>query len=290
MGFGQCGQIIPWACPLFRTSLLTHGTAWTWRSGKPDVRQSASRAGNRHQHDRRLRSQYESVRPPTGPAKRLARNFLHDPAFINRILPRRQPPRKGQRVVEIGPGQGAITEGCYPAVAQLDVVELDTTLPHPLLIAALWRQPQFTLAQRVARSEVRFQRLPTLEKKSCRIVRQFCRTTSPHAEFHLIAQSHCVADMHFYAGRRKYAAPWLRVAGMNPTVGWASWVSIHCQARAFCLTLARGAFSPAPKVDSAIRSPDGPTPSFPHPADRCQHARNRWTFEGFSIQRPQDAA
>ena len=42
--------------------------------------------------------------------KRFGQNFLHDAGVIHRIL-RAIHPREGERLVEIGPGQGALTEG-----------------------------------------------------------------------------------------------------------------------------------------------------------------------------------
>ncbi|HET8792026.1 MAG TPA: rRNA adenine N-6-methyltransferase family protein, partial [Modicisalibacter sp.] len=51
-----------------------------------------------------------SSRPPTHRArKRFGQNFLRDPGIISRIV-RSIAPRAGERLVEIGPGQGALTE------------------------------------------------------------------------------------------------------------------------------------------------------------------------------------
>src|SRR5690554_4671222 len=75
--------------------------------------------------------------------KRFGQNFLHDHGVINRIL-RAITPREGQHLVEIGPGQGALTEGLADSGAKLDVVELDKDL-HPRLLAMFAGNPQFTL-------------------------------------------------------------------------------------------------------------------------------------------------
>lgn len=46
--------------------------------------------------------------------KRFGQNFLHDAGVIHRIL-RAIHAREGQRLLEIGPGQGALTEDCWAA-------------------------------------------------------------------------------------------------------------------------------------------------------------------------------
>ena len=58
------------------------------------------------------------------PRKRFGQNFLHDPSTIRRILSAVAPGPE-DRLVEIGPGQGAITKGLLQASGRLDVVELD---------------------------------------------------------------------------------------------------------------------------------------------------------------------
>jgi 16S rRNA (adenine1518-N6/adenine1519-N6)-dimethyltransferase len=50
------------------------------------------------------------------PRKRFGQNFLHDPAVIRRILAAIDP-RPGEHLVEIGPGEGAITEGLLARTA-----------------------------------------------------------------------------------------------------------------------------------------------------------------------------
>ena len=59
--------------------------------------------------------------------KRFGQNFLHDPFVIQRIV-QAIDPRRGQRLVEIGPGQGAITLPLLLACRRLEVIELDRDL------------------------------------------------------------------------------------------------------------------------------------------------------------------
>ena len=63
--------------------------------------------------------------------KRFGQNFLRDPDVIRRIVATIAP-QADQHLVEIGPGQGAITADLVASGSQLDLVELDRDLV-PLL-------------------------------------------------------------------------------------------------------------------------------------------------------------
>ena len=69
--------------------------------------------------------------------KRFGQNFLHDDNVIQGIVAAIYP-QKGQFLVEIGPGLGALTEPVGEQVDRLTVVELDRDLAerlrhHPFL-------------------------------------------------------------------------------------------------------------------------------------------------------------
>lgn len=74
------------------------------------------------------------TRPPPvhRPRKRFGQNFLRDPAIINRIVDAIQP-GSDDHLVEIGPGQGALTEHLVTASDRVDAVELDRDLVPGLL-------------------------------------------------------------------------------------------------------------------------------------------------------------
>ncbi|MDQ7015476.1 MAG: rRNA adenine N-6-methyltransferase family protein, partial [Gammaproteobacteria bacterium] len=61
------------------------------------------------------------------PRKRFGQNFLHDSMVIDRIV-RAVSPKKGQRLVEIGPGLGALTLPILQQLGRLQAVELDRDL------------------------------------------------------------------------------------------------------------------------------------------------------------------
>ena len=61
------------------------------------------------------------------PRKRFGQNFLHDPMIISKIV-RAINPAADDHLVEIGPGQGAITEQLLALAGRLDAIELDRDL------------------------------------------------------------------------------------------------------------------------------------------------------------------
>ena len=63
--------------------------------------------------------------------KRFGQHFLHDPGTIERIVAAIAA-RPGEAVVEIGPGQGALTAPLLAAAGALDVVEIDRDLAGAL--------------------------------------------------------------------------------------------------------------------------------------------------------------
>ena len=192
--------------------------------------------------------------------KRFGQNFLHDPGVINRIH-RAIAPREGQHLVEIGPGQGAITEGLLASGARLDVVELDHDL-HPILQARFGHQPLFALHKGDA-LKFDFSQLTAAGEK-LRIVGNLPYNISTPLMFHLLAQSHCVADMHFML-QKEVVQRLAAGAGMNHYGRLGIMVQYHCQVE-HLFDVGPGAFSPAPKVDSAIVRLT-PHATLPHPAD-----------------------
>jgi len=69
--------------------------------------------------------------PHHRPRKRFGQHFLLDRGIIGQIVTAIRPVR-GERLVEIGPGLGALTIPLLEAVGELDVVELDRDLLEPL--------------------------------------------------------------------------------------------------------------------------------------------------------------
>ncbi|QIB49908.1 16S rRNA (adenine(1518)-N(6)/adenine(1519)-N(6))-dimethyltransferase RsmA [Pseudomonas sp. OIL-1] len=192
--------------------------------------------------------------------KRFGQNFLHDPGVINRIH-RAIAPRAGQHLVEIGPGQGALTEGLVDSGARLDVVELDHDL-HPILQARFGHQPLFQLHKGDA-LKFDFSQL-TANGVKLRVVGNLPYNISTPLMFHLLSQSECIADMHFML-QKEVVQRLAAGAGMNHYGRLGIMVQYHCQVE-HLFDVGPGAFSPAPKVDSAIVRLT-PHTQLPHPAD-----------------------
>lgn len=61
--------------------------------------------------------------------KRFGQNFLKDQHIINTIVAAAEL-QAGDRVVEIGPGQGALTHLILPQVSEMHIIEIDRDLAH----------------------------------------------------------------------------------------------------------------------------------------------------------------
>ncbi|MFZ8886380.1 MAG: ribosomal RNA small subunit methyltransferase A, partial [Steroidobacteraceae bacterium] len=65
------------------------------------------------------------------PRKRFGQHFLHDANVIARIVAAIDP-RPGDRLVEIGPGLGALSLPLLQRAGRLEVVEIDRDVVGPL--------------------------------------------------------------------------------------------------------------------------------------------------------------
>jgi len=180
------------------------------------------------------------------PRKRFGQNFLHDKMVIQRIVNSINP-RQGDHIVEIGPGEGALTELVLDKIGAMDVVELDRDL-IPLLKIRFVLQDGLTIHQADA-LKFNFCQLQKDEKK-IRIIGNLPYNISTPLLFHLFDNSHCIQDMHFMLQKEVVD----RIVA-NP--GDSAYGRLSIMLRYFCqaeyvFTVKPGAFRPAPKVDSAI--------------------------------------
>jgi 16S rRNA (adenine1518-N6/adenine1519-N6)-dimethyltransferase len=195
--------------------------------------------------------------------KRFGQNFLHDAGVIHRIL-RAIAAKRGERVVEIGPGQGALTEGLVGSGAHLNVVELDFDL-IPLLKLKFGRAPNFELHQGDA-LKFDFTRL-SQQPHDLRIVGNLPYNISTPLIFHLLAHSSRIRDMHFMLQKEVVQ----RLAAIPGGGDWGRlsiMVQYHCRVE-HLFDVGPGAFNPPPKVDSAIVRLV-PHERLPHPAQDPQ--------------------
>lgn len=208
--------------------------------------------------------------------KRFGQNFLHDAGVIYRIL-RSIHARPGQRLVEIGPGQGALTEGLVDSGAQLDVIELDQDLV-PLLRLRFGLNPQFTLHQGDA---MKFDFAALANGERLRVVGNLPYNISTPLIFHLLEHASVIEDMHFMLQKEV-------VERLAAQPGSGDWGRLSIMVQYFCsvehlFTVGPGAFNPPPKVDSAIVRLV-PHRTLPHPA-RDHRLLERVVREAFNQRR-----
>ena len=177
--------------------------------------------------------------------KRFGQNFLHDPAIIRRIVEAIQP-RAHEHLVEIGPGQGALTGALLASGCTLDVVELDRDLIAPLR-TRFSNYPGLQIHQADA---LRFNFAHLHRERKLRLTGNLPYNISTPLIFHLLNHAALIEDMHFMLQLEV-------VNRMAATPGGKAWGKLgvmtryHCQVDAL-FEVAPGAFTPAPRVQSAI--------------------------------------
>ncbi|PXF63936.1 16S rRNA (adenine(1518)-N(6)/adenine(1519)-N(6))-dimethyltransferase RsmA [Kangiella spongicola] len=179
--------------------------------------------------------------------KRFGQNFLSDDFYISRIV-ESIGAQESDHLVEIGPGLGAITEHLVTKAGKLDVVELDRDL-IPRLEKKFAEHNNFTIHQSDA-LKFDFTQLQAQPGEKLRIVGNLPYNISTPLIFHLLRQRHVIQDMYFMLQKevveRLCAAPATKQYGRLSVMA-----QYYCQA-AMLFIVPPGAFSPAPKVDSAI--------------------------------------
>jgi 16S rRNA (adenine1518-N6/adenine1519-N6)-dimethyltransferase len=194
--------------------------------------------------------------------KRFGQHFLHDPGIIRRIIGAVDP-LPGQRVVEIGPGRGALTWQLLERAQGLDVIEIDRDLAR-----AIENDARAGANLRVHVQDVLDVDFSTLRGAGAplRIVGNLPYNISTPLMFHLLKQQTAVADMHFMLQKevvdRITAQPGSKEYGRLTVM-----VAAAAQAEAL-FDVGPGAFTPQPKVWSAIvRLRPSRTPRFDIGAD-----------------------
>lgn len=184
---------------------------------------------------------------PRGPAARksLGQHFLHDPAVIERIVETIDP-APGDRVVEIGGGQGALTRPLLERLERLDVIETDARLV-PLLEGLA--QPERLRVHHADALSFDLARLAD-EPGSLRVVGNLPYNISTPLLFRLLGFRGLLRDLHLMLQKevvdRMIAAPGSKRYG-RLTIMLAAWTSIE-----HCFDIGPGAFRPPPKVWSSF--------------------------------------
>lgn len=182
----------------------------------------------------------------SAPAKKaLGQHFLADPHYIERIV-QAVDPHPDDMLVEIGPGQGALTLPLLRRHPRLTVIEFDRDLVGPLAAAAA---PLGEL--NILHRDVLTVDLTALAAgRRLRLVGNLPYNISSPILFHALAHAAAVQDMVFMLQKevveRMAAAPGSKIYGRLSVM-----LQAHCQV-APLFSVPPGAFRPPPKVDSAV--------------------------------------
>ncbi len=180
------------------------------------------------------------------PRKRFGQNFLHDQNIIDKIVAAINP-QPQDNLVEIGPGQGAITCKLLPQLSTMHAIELDRDL-IPLLEELC--TPVGTLT--IHSSDVlKFDFTALFEKdRPLRVVGNLPYNISTPLIFHLLKHRSLIQDMHFML--QKEVVDRLAAQPNSGAYGRLSvMVQRHCKIEPL-FTIGPGAFNPPPKVHSAV--------------------------------------
>ncbi len=183
-------------------------------------------------------------RPGTRSRKRFGQHFLHDPQVIARIVAAIEP-RRGERILEIGPGRGALTAPLLERAEKLLAIEIDRDLARDLEL-------RFGSALEIVNQDVLDIDIAALcgNGPALRVVGNLPYNISTPLLFRLLAQRAAIRDMHFML-QKEVVDRMLAPAGSRTygrlTVMLAPWVRIER-----LLSVGAGAFTPPPKVSSAF--------------------------------------
>ena len=177
------------------------------------------------------------------PRKRFGQHFLHDPNVIERIAAAIAP-QPEDTLVEIGPGEGALTAALLARIPRMHVVELDRDLVPRL-------RARFGDALEVHQADaLRFDFAALAPPEGLRVAGNLPYNISTPLIFHLLDNAAQIRDMTFLLQlevvERLAAEPGSKQYGRLSVM-----VQYRCRAEAL-FRVGPGAFTPPPKVDSAV--------------------------------------
>jgi 16S rRNA (adenine1518-N6/adenine1519-N6)-dimethyltransferase len=189
--------------------------------------------------------------------KRFGQHFLHDPAVIRRIIDS-VAPAAGERIVEIGPGGGALTWGLLERAKALDVIEIDRDLAQDLRADPRGRGCVRVHAEDVLETD--FEKLRG-DGPRLRIVGNLPYNISTPVLFRLLNQRSAIADMHFML--QKEVVDRMAAASGGKEYGRLTVMLGVYAAVERLFDVGPGAFKPPPRVWSAVvRLRPSPGPRF----------------------------
>ena len=189
-----------------------------------------------------------SARPAreTYARKRLGQHFLHDQDVIRRIVDAIEP-RPDDLIVEIGPGRGALTFPLLASGCELHVVEIDRDLAARLRA----RAPHHSnlVVHEADALELDLARIAP-PPRPLRVTGNLPYNISTPLVFRLLTALPRITDMHLMLQRevvdRMVSPPGTRTYGRLSVM-----VQLDCEVERV-LRVGSGAFSPPPRVESAV--------------------------------------
>ena len=182
------------------------------------------------------------------PKKSFGQHFLHEKRYIERIVSSIAP-KPSDVVVEIGPGEGALTLPLLAAAGKLTAIELDTDLiPDLRARAAEVGQLEVIHADVLKVDFTALARERGVDK--LRVAGNLPYYISSPILFHCVEHARAIEDMHFMLQKevvdRMAAEPGSKVYGRLSVM-----LQLACRVEPL-FEVPPGAFRPPPKVDSAV--------------------------------------
>ncbi|MGV6808717.1 MAG: 16S rRNA (adenine(1518)-N(6)/adenine(1519)-N(6))-dimethyltransferase RsmA [bacterium] len=186
--------------------------------------------------------------------KRFGQHFLHDPSVIHHLI-QAIAPQPHDLMVEIGPGLGALSKPLFDYLQHLHLVEIDRDV-------IAWWQKQIHVLEKFTLHDydaLKFDFSQLIKKtaedslkqpRTLRVVGNLPYNISTPLLFHLLTQKDDIIDMHFMLQKEV-------VDRLTADVGSKDYGRLSVMAQYHCQTdylffVPPEAFSPPPKVDSAV--------------------------------------
>jgi len=214
-----------------------------------------------------MKNTHNGLSPTHKARKRFGQNFLIDQGIITGIV-RSVSPKATDNLVEIGPGQGAITSLILEHCQNLNVIELDRDL-IPILLAQFANIKGFKIHQADA-LKFDFASL-TSSDNPLRVVGNLPYNISTPLIFHLLSFQAQIKDMHFML--QKEVVLRLCAHPGDKNYGRLSVMTQYLCAVENLFDVPPESFDPRPKVDSAIvrLTPHKTLPFTAHHPDKLSH-------------------
>jgi 16S rRNA (adenine1518-N6/adenine1519-N6)-dimethyltransferase len=179
------------------------------------------------------------------PRKRFGQNFLQDYGIISHIIGSIEA-QPNEHWVEIGPGQGALTEPLLKLGVKLDVVELDRDL-------VVWLKHKFQHQERLqihSADALRFDFSALAIGEKLRVIGNLPYNISTPLMFHLLEHAVCIDDMFFML--QKEVVNRICAEPNSKQYGRLSVMMQYYCATEWLFDVPPESFDPVPKVMSAI--------------------------------------